>query len=132
MARLTVEDCLKHVQNRFKLVLKAAARARSLERGAESLVAPEGDKPTVLALREIASGLEPKPLRTTELRLEDLPSAAGRAAAAALEAQDAFAEEPMDVTEEEIPEAMTMSDDEDDVPVSAEEVEEIEDSSDTE
>ena len=85
-----------------------------------------------MALREIASGLEPKPLRTTELRLEDLPSAAGRAAAAALEAQDAFAEETMDVTEEEIPEAMTISDDEDDVPVSAEEIEEAEDSSDTE
>ena len=133
MARLTVEDCLKHVQNRFKLVLKAAARARSLERGAEPLVEWEGDKPTVLALREIAGGLEPKPLRTTELRLEDLPSAAGQAAAvAALEAQDAFAEETMDVMEKEIPEVMIMSDDEDDVRVPVEEVEEADDSSDIE
>ena len=54
MARLTVEDCLDHVDNRFELVLVAAKRARQLSMGAEPLVALENDKPTVLALREIA------------------------------------------------------------------------------
>ena len=54
MARLTVEDCLDHVDNRFELVLIAAKRARQLSMGAEPLVEVENDKPTVLALREIA------------------------------------------------------------------------------
>ena len=54
MARLTVEDCLDHVDNRFELVLVAAKRARQLSMGAEPLVEVENDKPTVLALREIA------------------------------------------------------------------------------
>jgi DNA-directed RNA polymerase subunit omega len=54
MARLTVEDCLDHVDNRFELVLVAAKRARQLSMGAEALVELENDKPTVLALREIA------------------------------------------------------------------------------
>ena len=54
MARLTVEDCLDHVDNRFELALVAAKRARQLSMGAEPLVELENDKPTVLALREIA------------------------------------------------------------------------------
>jgi DNA-directed RNA polymerase subunit omega len=54
MARLTVEDCLEHVDNRFELVLVASKRARQLSMGAEPLVELENDKPTVLALREIA------------------------------------------------------------------------------
>lgn len=57
MARLTVEDCLPQVENRFDLVLKAAKRARDLERGATAQVAWENDKPTVVALREIAAGV---------------------------------------------------------------------------
>ena len=57
MARLTVEDCLEHVDNRFELVLVAAKRARQLSMGAEPLVELENDKPTVVALREIAEGL---------------------------------------------------------------------------
>ncbi len=57
MARLTVEDCLPHVQNRFDLVLLAAKRARQIAFGSIPLVAEEGDKPTVMALREIAAGL---------------------------------------------------------------------------
>jgi len=57
MARITVEDCLKNVDNRFELVLVASKRARQLERSsAESKVPAEHDKPTVLALREIAAG----------------------------------------------------------------------------
>lgn len=54
MARITVEDCLEVVDNRFELVLIATRRARQLENGVEPTIAPENDKPTVLALREIA------------------------------------------------------------------------------
>jgi DNA-directed RNA polymerase subunit omega len=58
MARVTVEDCLKHVANRFELVLVASKRARQIAReGHDPLVPIENDKTTVLALREIAAGL---------------------------------------------------------------------------
>lgn len=56
MARVTVEDCLDNVENRFQLVLVAARRARQLMAGSEPFVERENDKPTVLALREIAGG----------------------------------------------------------------------------
>ena len=56
MARITVEDCLPNVENIFQLVLLAAARARRLANGAEPTVPWENDKPTVVALREIAEG----------------------------------------------------------------------------
>ena len=66
MARITVEDCLAHVDNNFALVLKAAKRARDISHGAQPLVHEEGDKPTVVALREIAEGLlNPKPVVVT-------------------------------------------------------------------
>lgn len=56
MARITVEDCLEVVDNRFELVMMAAKRARQLANGVESKLDNEGnDKPTVLALREIAA-----------------------------------------------------------------------------
>jgi len=57
MARITVEDCLEHVDNRFDLVLLAARRARQISQGADPLVPAENDKPTVIALREIAENL---------------------------------------------------------------------------
>jgi len=57
MARLTVEDCLDYVDNRFELVLVATRRARQLAMGADPLVPVDNDKPTVLALREIAENL---------------------------------------------------------------------------
>ena len=57
MARLTVEDCLDNVVNRFELVLIASQRARQLAMGAEALVPEDNDKPTVIALREIAENL---------------------------------------------------------------------------
>jgi len=57
MARITVEDCLEHVDNRFDLVLLAARRARQIAQGADPLVPAENDKPTVIALREIAENL---------------------------------------------------------------------------
>lgn len=57
MARITVEDCLDNVENRFELVLVATKRARQLATtGTEPSVAWENDKPTVVALREIAAG----------------------------------------------------------------------------
>lgn len=56
MARLTVEDCLDHVENRFQLVLVAAKRARQLANGQEPMLPWENDKPTVMALREIEEG----------------------------------------------------------------------------
>lgn len=57
MARITVEDCLDHVDNRFELVLVGSKRARQLAiMGREPMVPEENDKPTVLALREIEEG----------------------------------------------------------------------------
>jgi len=74
MARITVEDCLENVDNRFNLVLIAAKRARQLTEGHQSELDVENDKNTVLALREIAAGLvnsdilidEPEPEETAE------------------------------------------------------------------
>ncbi len=57
MARVTVEDCLDHLDNRFQLVLLASKRARQLSNGKNPLVEWENDKPTVVALREISEGL---------------------------------------------------------------------------
>ena len=61
MARVTVEDCLENIHNRFDLILVASKRARQIARGvSEPMVERENDKPTVLALREIAEGLVTK------------------------------------------------------------------------
>lgn len=57
MARITVEDCLDNIENIFEMVLVAAKRARRIAHGADPLVELENDKPTVVALREIAEGL---------------------------------------------------------------------------
>jgi len=57
MARVTVEDSLAMVNNRFDLVLIASKRARNISMGAEPMVSSDKDKPTVIALREIADGL---------------------------------------------------------------------------
>lgn len=56
MARITVEDCIDKIGNRFELVLLATKRARQITRGATPLVEIDNDKPTVIALREIAEG----------------------------------------------------------------------------
>jgi DNA-directed RNA polymerase subunit omega len=56
MARITVEDCLDNIDNIFEMVLVAAKRARRLAHGSEPMVELENDKPTVVALREIAEG----------------------------------------------------------------------------
>ncbi len=58
MARITVEDCLEHVENRFELVMVASKRARQIQTGGKDpMVSEDNDKPTVLALREIADEL---------------------------------------------------------------------------
>lgn len=57
MARITVEDCLDNIDNIFEMVLVAAKRARRVAHGADPMVELENDKPTVIALREIAEGL---------------------------------------------------------------------------
>ncbi len=54
MARVTVEDCLANLENRFQLVIAASKRARQLSQGYEPMVPWDNDKPTVVALREIA------------------------------------------------------------------------------
>jgi len=57
MARITVEDCLETVPNRFDLVMIASRRARQLQTGGKDpMVAEDNDKPTVVALREVAAG----------------------------------------------------------------------------
>ncbi len=76
MARVTVEDCLDKVDNRFQLVLVATKRARQLARGTQPFVEWENDKPTVVALREISEGyvgpsiLDEKPAE--EVLLDDM------------------------------------------------------------
>ena len=97
MARVTVEDCLENVDNRFELVLVAAKRARQIAMGAQPMLEEENDKPTVLALREVAENLvnaeilqEVEPVAAEEELLEELTAddqeiAATTGAAAAVE-----------------------------------------------
>lgn len=70
MARLTVEDCLDNVDNRFQLVLVAAKRARQISMGGEAMVSIDNDKPTVLALREISEGLVTNSILTEMPKVE--------------------------------------------------------------
>ena len=56
MARITIEDCLAHIPNRFELTLAATNRARQITSGSTPLVDPDRDKPTSIALREVAIG----------------------------------------------------------------------------
>ncbi|MDH5470243.1 MAG: DNA-directed RNA polymerase subunit omega [Gammaproteobacteria bacterium] len=69
MARVTVEDCLDKVDNRFQLVLVATKRARQLANGVQPLVDWENDKPTIVALREIAEGLIGPSILTEPVRM---------------------------------------------------------------
>lgn len=72
MARITVEDCLDHVDNRFDLVLLGTKRARQLAHGVEPLLPWENDRPTVMALREIAAGvLSTESITAMEQQQED-------------------------------------------------------------
>lgn len=78
MARVTVEDCLDHVENRFELVMVASKRARQLATGGKDpMVQEESDKPTVIALREIAEGLVSNDILSREEELEAEEELAG-------------------------------------------------------
>jgi len=71
MARVTVEDCLENVDNRFELVMVASKRARQLATGGKDpLVDEESDKPTVIALREIAEGFVTADILTREEEMD--------------------------------------------------------------
>ncbi|MFT5319929.1 MAG: DNA-directed RNA polymerase subunit omega [Pseudohongiellaceae bacterium] len=100
MARITVEDCLNNVENRFDLVMIASKRARQLQTGGkDAMVDEDNDKPTVLALREIAEGhidssiLIDKREEETQKSLQAMDAAA---AAAAAKSTDISIEEAMD------------------------------------
>jgi len=71
MARVTVEDCLSKVDTRFQLVLVAAKRARQLSNGAEAHLPWENDKPTVMALREIAEGFVDASILDVDLKKQN-------------------------------------------------------------
>ena len=101
MARVTVEDCLENVKNRFELVLISSKRARQIAQGAEPLVELENDKPTVVALREIAEGLIDAAI-LDEQEVESAEWASEEEAAAELEAEELkkkLAEEGGDATQ---------------------------------
>lgn len=88
MARITVDDCLENVDNRFELVLTASRRARQVSLGAEPLLPRENDKPTVIALREIAAGLIGREV-LDEPEMDALPEAAVEEEAAEAVADEA-------------------------------------------
>jgi DNA-directed RNA polymerase subunit omega len=110
MARVTVEDCLENVDNRFQLVLVATKRARQLVNGVEPFLPWENDKPTIMALREIADGKigpaildEPvKPeIEIEDVLVEDAEAPAAEAASeAAPEAAADTTDEPEQPAEE--------------------------------
>lgn len=96
MARITVEDCLENVDNLFDLVIVAAKRARRLANGAEPLVEWENDKPTVIALREIAAGLiTPEILEDIDQPTDDLLSSE--------EAERLLSGSPMPIPQDDTP-----------------------------
>ena len=89
MARVTVEDAVKQVGNRFDLVLVAARRARQLSvQGKDPLVDEENDKPTVIALREIEEGLISDQFMDAQERIEQQQQEASELAAVAAMTQD--------------------------------------------
>ena len=91
MARITVEDCLENVDNRFELVMVSSKRARQLQTGGKDpLVAVDNDKPTVLALREIADGKIDAQI-LIEKRSNDLDDVADELEAAAVAAAESEA-----------------------------------------
>ncbi len=95
MARITVEDCLKRVENRFDLVLLATKRARQLAKGVEPMLAWENDKPTVMALREIAAGhISKATVQAAQREMDETEAALGQALAEELAPEDTPDPEP--------------------------------------
>jgi DNA-directed RNA polymerase subunit omega len=113
MARITVEDCLDHVDNRFDLVLLATKRARQLAGGVDPLLPWENDKPTVMALREIADGLVSEQVVAEQEEVQEVEAMAEEMAAeeAAAEAESEPESEPQ---QPEAPEAAQPQDTEND------------------
>lgn len=94
MARITVEDCLEHVDNRFDLVLLATKRARQVANGIEPTLPWQNDKPTVMALREIAAGnITSNVLQEAQASIDESASVE-QALAAELAAELAAVDEP--------------------------------------
>ena len=117
MARITVEDCLEKVENRFQLVLIATKRARQLAGGAEPMVDRDNDKNTVIALREIAEGLvtaaildeDDTPIVTNPFELPPLEEiAAGNASEESDETEESDDTEESDETVEAVEALMEM------------------------
>ena len=105
MARITVEDCLENVDNRFELVMVSSKRSRQIQTGGKDPLVPlDNDKPTVLALREIAEGLIDASILITKppsVELAELADEAAEAVEKVAEAEEtvkAFA--PEEATEE--------------------------------
>ena len=102
MARITVEDCLDKVDNRFQLVMISSKRARQLQTGGKDALVPEdNDKPTVIALREIAEGLVDASILNTratparEIPEADLDATAAMMGAIIAEIEPEAADEPL-------------------------------------
>ena len=93
MARITVEDCLENVDNRFELVMVSSKRSRQIQTGGKDpLVSLDNDKPTVLALREIAEGLIDASILVTKPPSVELEELADEAAEAVEKVAEAAAE----------------------------------------
>jgi DNA-directed RNA polymerase subunit omega len=105
MARITVEDCLENVDNRFELVMVSSKRSRQIQTGGKDPLVPlDNDKPTVLALREIAEGLIDASILVTKppsLELAELADEAAEAVEKVAEAEETIkAVAPEEATEE--------------------------------
>lgn len=117
MARITVEDCLENVDNRFELVMVSSKRSRQIQTGGKDpLVSVDNDKPTVLALREIAEGLIDASIliaKPPSVELEELADEAADAVEKVAEAEGTveatasgeITEEPAETEEKEPPAA---------------------------
>lgn len=88
MARVTVEDCLETIDNRFELVLAATRRSRQIARGAQPFVDWENDKPTVVALREIADRHVTKDILRVEAEAAEALEALEESAEAEMSPED--------------------------------------------
>jgi DNA-directed RNA polymerase subunit omega len=100
MARITVEDCLDHVDNRFDLVLLATKRARQLANGVEPVLPWANDKPTVMALREIAAGhISPATVQAAQREIDETTVALEQALAEELASELGEAESKSDPRE---------------------------------
>jgi DNA-directed RNA polymerase subunit omega len=98
MARITVEDCSERIPNMFQLVLVAAKRARQLANGAHAMVDWENDKPTVVALREIAEGYITEEILTQrDQPVEDLLELAVAQAPSVMPPEDILGSRPISI-----------------------------------